>query len=77
MGAGFLAPTRQLHDGASHDPLTCARDASIELPRNSFLFQPAFASRVRNGSVALAFNQKTNKVSITFKSTRLTDVVKQ
>ena len=74
---GMTYVWRQLHDGASHDPLTCARDASIELPRNSFLFQPAFASRVRNGSVELTFNQKTNKVSIVFKPRPLKDVIKK
>ena len=74
---GMTYVWRQLHDGASHDPLTCARDASIELPRNSFLFQPAFASRVRNGSVELTFNQKTNKVSIVFKPRPLKDLIKK
>ena len=64
-----------LHDGVAHDPLTCARDATVELPKNSFMFAPAFASRIRNGSIALTFNQKTNKVVLTFNRQKLSDVL--
>ena len=61
--------------GVAHDPLTCARDATVELPKNSFMFAPAFAGRIRNGSIALTFNQKTNKVVLTFNRQKLSDVL--
>lgn len=72
---GFGYVWRMLHDGVAHDPLTCARDATVELPKNSFMFAPAFAGRIRNGSIALTFNQKTNKVVLTFNRQKLSDVL--
>ena len=59
-----------LHDGKPHDPIDCARDSGIELPRNSLLFTPAIMKRVREGSVTVSYDPKTNRVRMTFQRQR-------
>ena len=58
-----------IHEGKAHDSIHCARDAAIELPRNSPVFTPSFEKRVRDGEVEVSFDQKTNQLRMTFKRT--------
>lgn len=55
-----------LVDGKPHDEINCARDARIELPRNSFVFNKKFEDRVRDGSASVDFDPKTNMISMRF-----------
>jgi hypothetical protein len=66
-GAGMGYVWRVVHDGQPHDPINCARDAAIELPKNALVFTPSFERRVRAGEVEVSFSQKTNKITMSFK----------
>ena len=67
-GAGMHYVWGMLHDGKPHDEIKCAREAAIELPRNSIILQPQFEAKVRSGMASVSFNPKTNMISMRFKS---------
>jgi hypothetical protein len=64
--AGMAYVWRRLHNETAHDPLICARDAEIELPRGSLVFRPDFMARVRSGTVTLEFDQKSRLLKMHF-----------
>jgi hypothetical protein len=62
---------RILHDGEPHKPLTCARDAAVELPKESFMLSNHFMDKVNRGEAAVSYDGKTNKISMRFLNLRL------
>ncbi len=69
--AGMTYVWRRLHEGMAHDPISCARDAEIELPRGAFVFDKRVQQRIRDGEVTVEFNQKTSTLSMRFTGTKL------
>ena len=55
-----------LHDGNEHDPINCVKDAGIEVPRGSFIYHRKFEEMVRAGQATLSFDQKANRIQMTF-----------
>lgn len=62
-GHGYV--WKVLH-GLPHEPIACVKAADIEVKRASLLFTPSFEARVRAGTAAVHFDQKTNQLSMTF-----------
>ena len=63
-GMGYV--WRRLHDGAAHDPVECARQAEIELPRQALVFSPLFQARLKAGTASISLDQKTNRMQMRF-----------
>ena len=63
-GMGYV--WRTVHDGAAHDPVECARQAEIELPKQALVFSPVFQARLKAGTASIHFDQKTNRMQMRF-----------
>ena len=62
---------RRLERNMSHDAISCARDAEIELPKGAFIFDKSMERKVRSGEAVVEFNQKTSTISMRFVNMRL------
>jgi hypothetical protein len=60
-----------LHDGRTHDPLQCAKDSEVEIPRNSFIFTRHFMDKIQSGDASVSFDGKTNRMTMSFHRKKL------